>query len=165
MFYLRVANAPQTLHKCCKYMYIVPQLTFQIKIFFHISLVTIVEWNSYINSSTFNSIIPHSTYHNILQSSNIFQYSTIVQNNAGETLWKMECGRIYSNSSTFMHSSIFVHSSIFIHSSILHLSLEQRGGNIVEKWNVEEYIYSSTLHIHVICNIEECMKLEEYCGM
>ena len=52
-------------------MYIVPQLTLQTKIFYHISHATIVEWNveEYINSSTF---------HNILPVSYIFQYSTKV---------------------------------------------------------------------------------------
>ena len=51
----------------------------------------------------------------------------------------------YINCSTF-----HVYSSTFLHSSIFHQSLEQRCRNIVEKQTVEEYMYSSTLHINVI---------------
>ena len=59
---------------------IVSEFTFQINIFFHISHVYIVKWNveKYINSTIF--------FH--IPVSYIFQYSTIVLNNVGETLWK-----------------------------------------------------------------------------
>ena len=76
-------------------MYIVPQLTFQIKIFFHISTVTIVEWNveEYNNSSTFHNIIPHSTI--VFQFHTFFNIPQKSRTISGETFWKMECGRIY----------------------------------------------------------------------
>ena len=127
MFYQHVANTPKTLHKCCKYMCIVAQL-----IFFHISLVTIVNgmWKNIF-------IIPHYT---------IFIHFSIFQKHL-RTMFGKHCGKWnveeYINSSTFN-----LYSSTFIHSPIFHISLEQRCGNIVENWNVEEYMECSIFHIY-----------------